>query len=252
MNEPIRYRNKIPFYYDKSPKDFRLDPYERYDPMVMRQSMIHLCDELYKEYLFQPVLDYIENIISTVERQNVLEIGCGVGRMIGHLAHQLPNANCWGIDYSYQMLKQAHDVWLEGNCIELDLTRFGYPKLEIEQSQRTNLKFGLAKCEQLPFYDNSQDVVFSSFLIDRLTDPIAGLLEMKRVVRSDGKVIIISPMNFQKSEHWDKFYPIKNLKKSMRDIGYNLLQLKEDIIVEEPMDAHGNMIMWKCIGLVLQ
>jgi hypothetical protein len=38
----------------------------------------------------------------------------------------------------------------------------------------------------------------------------------------------------------------------MRDIGYNLLQLKEDIIVEEPMDAHGNMIMWKCIGLVLQ
>jgi len=250
MREPIKYRNRIPFYYDKSPGEFRKDPYERYDPMVLRQSMIHLSDDLWGSYPFQSVLDYILNHIEA-RHKNILEVGCGVGRCIADLAMQFPNANCWGIDYSYQMLKMANDVWVDKNSIAIDLSRFGFAD-ELNQlgSSINNLEFGLARCESLPFDDDSQDLVFSSFLLDRLDDPILGLLEMKRVLRSEGRIVLVTPLNFNSASNWNRFYPAHKLRTELEHMGLEILESQEDIVVQVPMDARGNMITWTCVGIV--
>ena len=47
MKIPIQTRQGIPFFHDKNEKEFQQDPYERYDPMVIRQSALHLADELW-------------------------------------------------------------------------------------------------------------------------------------------------------------------------------------------------------------
>ena len=86
MKKPLRYRNGIPFFYDKTATDFKKDIYERYDDMVVRQTALHLADALWGHYPIQAVLDFAEEHYQNYPEHNILEVGCGVGRWIGSLA----------------------------------------------------------------------------------------------------------------------------------------------------------------------
>ena len=252
MQKPIHYRKNIPFFHNKTALEFRQDPYERYDPMVLRQSMLHLTDSLGGAYPMQPVKDYIQSNCSAEHLNNILEIGCGVGRLIGDIASMYSEVSCWGIDYSYQMLKRAKEVWVDNKSIELDLSTYGFLEgLRISRRSLTNLNFGLAKCEDLPFEDDSQDLVLSSFLLDRLSDPIQGLKEMKRVLRENGKLILVSPLNFNTSKNWSHLYPDDKLRQEIEAIGLKVLDWNDDMVIKEPMDKRRNCITWNCVAMVL-
>jgi len=252
MKPPFHFRKDIPFYYNKSEKEFSQDPYEKYDPSVIRQSMIHLSDDLWDVYPMQVILDYIHKNTSENVYNNIVELGCGVGRCIAEIANNYPEAKCWGIDYSYQMLKKAKETWIDEKPINIDFSKFGFPKINpfnINQSSK-NLHFGLTKAEDLPFDDLSQDLVFSSFLFDRLENPILGIKEMKRILSKNGKLIIVSPLNYVKAENWEAFYPENMLKVKLKELGFNIVSWDEDIIIREPMDKRGNAIHWNCLGIV--
>ena len=253
MLTPIRYRHGIPFYYDKSESDFRQDRYERYDPMVIRQSMLHLADHIWGRYPMQGVVDYITNNSSDNIDHDILEIGCGVGRMIGDIATNNPDSQCWGIDYSYQMLKQAKQVWIDGKDVQCNPINFGFSEsIKVESKSLTNLSFGLARGEALPFSDKSQDLVISSFLLDRLSDPIQCLREMKRVLRPNGKIIIVTPFNFTNGTHWNQLYPLSKFQEKLKELDFELLDWVENLMIHEPLDRRGNEIVWNCTGMVLQ
>lgn len=252
MKAAIRFRKDIPFFHDKSDIEFKQDPYENYDPYVIRQSMIHLSDHIWEKHPMQKVLDYVLQNVPSEKATNILEIGCGVGRCIGDIAAKYTESNCWGIDYSYQMLKKAKETWVDGKSTEINLSKYGFSNnCKIESHKVSNLKLGLAKCENLPFENGSQDLVFSSFLLDRLSDPIQGLKEMKRVLHPNGKIVIISPLNFNHSFHWTKFYPPIKLFSILQEMGFTILDWKEDMIIEETMDARGNVVKWNCVGMVI-
>ena len=248
----IYERKGIPFFHQKTELDFQQDIYERYHDLVVRQSALHIADELWDRYPFQPIFDFAQKHYPAEQVNNILELGCGVGRWIASLAIQYPKSACWGIDYSYQMLKRANEYWVEGREISIDLTDKGLDQQSKKERQLTNLKFGLAKTEKLPFDDNSQHLVMNSFLIDRLENPITGINEMYRILKPAGKLIIISPLNFKKSEHWKMYYPPRQLSNIIKEIGFNIIEWKEDIVINEPMDGHGNFICWNCIGMVME
>ncbi|MEN0006116.1 MAG: class I SAM-dependent methyltransferase [Bacteroidota bacterium] len=251
MLAPLFYRKNIPFFCHKSEADFRKDPYEQYDSMVVRQSALHLADQLWGQYPMQAVLDFAEAHYSDFSEGNILEVGCGVGRWIASLAQHYPQASCWGIDYSYQMLKRAQEYWVQGKEITIDLSDKGLgPALGVPGHQLSNLQFGLAKAEELPFAANSQDLVVSSFLLDRLEEPLQGLKELFRVLRPGGRLILITPLNFQQAAHWESLYPTDRLRQVMRGMGFNILTWEENIVVEESLDIHSNIIRWSCLGLV--
>lgn len=252
MQEPLLHRRDIPFFHNKTEQEIQQDPYERFDPMVLRQSALHLADDLWGSYPMQPIIDFSKIIPSTSPLKNIVEIGCGVGRWIAQWAKEFPNANCWGMDYSYQMLKRANEVWIKGDLIQLNLSRYGLPSnYQIEKTALNNLHFGLAKAATLPFDDQSQDLVVSSFLLDRLDDPIAGLKEMKRILKPDGRILMISPLNFSRAKHWETFHPPIKIYKTLVDLGFKILDWQEDILIEEPLDLRGNSVNWKCIGVAL-
>ena len=123
MKSAITHRRGIPFFYKKTALEFQQDVYERYDEMVVRQSALHLVDELWTSYPFQPVFDFAEKHYPEAAEINILDIGCSVGRWIATLAKRYPKANAWGIDYSYQMLKRANEFWVQGKEISIDLLR---------------------------------------------------------------------------------------------------------------------------------
>lgn len=251
MKTPIRYRKDIPFFYNKTEKEFQKDVYERYDGMVRKHSAYHLADALWGEYPKQVIFDFAKKHYPNFENPNIVELGTGVGRWIATLAQAYPKASCWGIDFSYQMLKQASDFWTKGQEIFIDLRNSGFPEIiNVQGHQLNNLQFGLAKAEELPFADNSQDLILSSFLLDRLEEPTQGLLEMYRVLKALGKLIVISPLNFNKAKHWQDYYPPIKLYHLLEKIGFNILHWEEEIIIREFLDFHGNGIEWKCIGLV--
>lgn len=251
MKLPINFRSNIPFFYDKSNSEFRLDPYERYDEMVIRQVALHLADELWGHYPFQAILDFVLENIKGLEDPNIAELGCGVGKMIGEIAMQHPKSQCWGIDYSYQMLQQANRFWINQQNLYLDRTERGFPIVQTNGFGLKNLQFGLAKAEELPFEDNSLDIVCHSFLMDRLKHPIEAIKETFRVLKKEGKLIFVSPLNFQKKEHWENLYPVEQLKEVFENLGFTILS-QQKIVIREPLDIHTNFIEWKCESFVMK
>ena len=251
MKPPLSHRKGIPFFCDKSEKDFLADIYERYDDVVLRQVALHLGDELWGHYPMQHILDFADDFYPSDPHQHILEIGCGVGRWIAHIAQRFPESNCWGMDYSYQMLKQANSYWVAGKDITIDLSNNGFPKTQVVKGKEIkNLNFGLANAADLPFSSDSQDLIVNSFLLDRLEDPIQGLQEMFRVLKPDGRLIMVTPLNFKHADLWDKLYPAHKIKDIVVEIGFSIMEWQEDLQIIEPLDLHGNSISWKCLAVV--
>lgn len=251
MKNPITYRMQIPFFHKKTEAEFKEDIYERYNDMVIRQTALHLGDELWDGYPLQPILDFSTTYLTKIKNPKILEIGCSVGRWIAELAQAYPEGTHWGLDYSYQMLKRAHEFWIDEKDIYLDLTHKGAANtIELKSHALKNLNFGLAKAESLPNSNNSQDLVLNSFLFDRLKDPLKGLSEMYRVLKVDGVMIFISPLNFYKKKHWEEFHPPIKIFHKLTQMGFEILEWKEGMILEEPLDCRGNVVKWNCVAFV--
>lgn len=251
MKQPHSYRKGIPFFCVKTEGEFQRDVYERYDPMVVRQSALHLADDLWGGYPMQEVLDMTHDYHPQDFIQDILGIGCGVGRWIASLAQMYPQSHCWGIDYSYQMLRQARDYWTQGKDILLDLSGKGFSDvLYLKGHQLANLNFGLANATDLPFDDNSQDLIVSSFLLDRLNDPTACLHELYRTLRPRGRLIVVTPLNFDQATSWQTLYPPIKIRDLLLQIGFKVLEWKDGIYIQEPLDLRGNCIAWNCLCFV--
>lgn len=251
MKKPLSYQQQIPFFHHKTAEAFRQDKYERYDPTVIRQTSIHLADELWGGYPFQQILDWIAPHLSDLAGEQVVDIGCGVGRLIGHIAEK-HQADCWGIDYSYQLLRRAREYWVAGKTVELDRSDQGLGACTLRGKKLANLSFGLADAASLPFADLSQAVVCNSFLLDRVKEPELVLAEMHRVLRPGGKMILATPLNFQQAAHWDAYYPSKKLQAIIEGLGFQLSDWQEDLLVKEPLDGRGNFISWKVLTMVAE
>lgn len=251
MKKPISFRKGIPLFINKTEKEISQDVYERYDGVVTKQTALHLADSLWGKYPMQEVLDFAEKYYPKLDQGNILEVGSGVGRWIGTLAQKFPNATCWGIDYSYQMLKRADEFWRQGKEIFIDERSKGFEEIHsIKGFELSNLYFGQAKASAIPFEDSSHDIILNSFLIDRLKDPLAGLKEMYRVLKPNGKLIAVTPLNFNNTNHWKTLYPPIKLYDLLLKLGLTVEDWKEELIIKEPLDVRGNSVTWNCIAFV--
>ena len=120
----------------------------------------------------------------------------------------------------------------------------------MEGKELNNLSFGLAKASDLPFSNDTQDLVVHSFLFDRLDDPAKALQEMYRVLKVGSQLIMFSPLNFDTADLWEKLYPVFKIRELLESIGFTVTNWIEDISIKEPLDFHGNYIQWKCLGIV--
>jgi len=101
--------------------------------------------------------------------KNILECGCGSGRSIGFIWHK--NAFITGIDLFEYTLKKA----------------------KTDFKNKKNVSFKLGNIENLPFANESYDLVYSTYTMEHVLNPEKAIDEMIRVVKKGGYIIVIAP-----------------------------------------------------------
>jgi len=99
---------------------------------------------------------YIFDKINLNDSHRVLEVGCGTGAILAELPDQ---TQLHGLDIDHAALAQCHSHMSSASLIR-------------------------GNALQLPYSDNSFDVVYCHFLLLWVNDPIQTLREMKRVTRN--------------------------------------------------------------------
>lgn len=104
---------------------------------------------------------------SKAEGTRILEVGVGTGK---NFPHYPPDAEIIAIDFSGKMLQRAR---------------------ERASEQKVSVCLQQMDVQALQFEDNTFDTVVASFVFCSVPDPIRGLMEIGRVCRSGGKVVLL-------------------------------------------------------------
>jgi demethylmenaquinone methyltransferase/2-methoxy-6-polyprenyl-1,4-benzoquinol methylase len=102
----------------------------------------------------------------------VLDLGCGTGELTRLVAHHFPGARVLGVDFTAAMLEVAQ-------------RRTPAPR------DAGAVAYGRATAMRLPFPDGTFDLATNAFLARNLVDLDAALVEMRRVLRPGGVLLIL-------------------------------------------------------------
>jgi ubiquinone/menaquinone biosynthesis C-methylase UbiE len=138
---------------------------------------------------YKLVMEYLPS----VEGKRVLEVACGRGGFSRLLASR--GARMFGADFSSTALQIARR------------------KITGEQTERcTQLELTQADAQNLPYADNSFDIIVSCETIEHLRDPAAALKEMARVTRSGGLLLLTTPNYFNLMGLYNLYARARNRK----------------------------------------
>ncbi len=102
--------------------------------------------------------------------RSILDVGSGAGQIARHLLRYAdPEAQITCMDLSHPMLQRARHRLKQGNP-----------------------EFVTADITKLPFADGSFDCITCGYVLEHLSDPQPGLAEMARVLRTGGRMLLLT------------------------------------------------------------
>jgi len=119
---------------------------------------------------------------------NILEIGVGTGKNLKYYSN---SARVTAIDFSEKMI--------------------GHAGRKLKKLNKNNISLIKADAQNLPYLDNSFDIVVSTFVFCSVPDPVLGFKEANRVLKKNGRAIFfehVKSMNKVKGALQDFFNPI--------------------------------------------
>jgi ubiquinone/menaquinone biosynthesis C-methylase UbiE len=105
------------------------------------------------------------------KNETVLEAGCGVGAQTKIIAKQNPQSHFVSVDISTESINKARKL--------------------IDSIGIKNVRFQQADIFQLPFENESFDHIFVCFVLEHLSDCKKALIELKRVLKKNGSIMVI-------------------------------------------------------------
>jgi len=186
-------------------------------------------------------------LLSGAPSEAVLDLGCGVGRVLYDCAPAWPKTEFVGVDLSYNMCLRAAAILRGEAPVPLPaLAGRGWPDAVFrEPRQLGNVTIAQASALDLPFVPLSFDVVMATLLLCRLPDPVAGLAQMVRVLRPGGRLLLATPCGFTTPEPWSVFVPPDALRGHLAMLGVRVDEWIDDVVYREVIDAHGNVHEWR-------
>ena len=127
-----------------------------------------IYDRRWSGYLAK-TLGFFQSWAQIDPNQTVLDVACGTGELEGLLLQENPQQKITGVDISQEMLEVAKQKLA------------AYPQVSWQS----------AKASELPFDRCSFDVVVCASSFHYFDDPLDSLTEIKRVLNSDGSLIIL-------------------------------------------------------------
>jgi demethylmenaquinone methyltransferase/2-methoxy-6-polyprenyl-1,4-benzoquinol methylase len=113
-----------------------------------------------------------------------VDVACGTGALTRELAAAAPAALVVGFDFSRQMLLRARSA---GGGPSAPTGR-GTTVLPVPP--RPSIPYAVGDALQLPLRDGSVDLVTIAFGLRNLPEPGQGLLELRRVLRPGGRLVV--------------------------------------------------------------
>ncbi|WP_254567033.1 class I SAM-dependent methyltransferase [Oscillatoria sp. HE19RPO] len=126
-----------------------------------------LFTTIFYQALHQRLLDYLQ----LPDHPNVLDLGCGTGRLLDRLAEEFPTLRGTGFDLSPEMIRQARQTKRDRH--------------------RPRLIFIQGNAEQLPFTDQQFDTVFNTISFLHYPNPSQVLSEINRVLSPGGNYYLV-------------------------------------------------------------
>ncbi|MDJ0773866.1 MAG: methyltransferase domain-containing protein [Mastigocoleus sp. MO_167.B18] len=151
----------------------------------------------------QAQIDLIEEILSwsgVEQAKNILDVGCGIGGSSLYLSARL-GAEATGITLSPVQAKRANQR-----------------ARELGFAARTN--FQVADAQEMPFADNSYDLVWSLESGEHMPNKTKFIQECYRVLKPGGKLIVVTwchrptdrlPLTAQEEKHLAEIYRVYHL-----------------------------------------
>ena len=150
--------------------------------------------------------DMLTKYIGHSDARSVLEIGCGTAIDSHYLSGKFNNVAFWACDVSKEAVEVAKKT---GELL----------------ASKVNLT--VADVESMQFDSGSFDIVFSQGVMEHFKDPIPGLKEQLRVLKSGGYLIIDVPQKYNPYT----IYKHRRLKEGIWEYGwekeYSFRELKE-------------------------
>lgn len=124
---------------------------------------------------------FMHRVLAPSQGENILEIGFGSGKWLPLLVKQVAPGKVVGVDFSPDLIKRA-------------IRKF---KSLVQTGQ---LEFRHASLSQLPFPDRSFHKICTANTLYFWPEPVKDMLELKRVLKPGGKLVI----GFRTKEQMDK------------------------------------------------
>ena len=202
----VRASRKVPPV--KGFADVRLQREGRSEEMqVFYQSLAHLCDNPHlTEDFYQYMLDLSRPFLDTGSL--VLDIGCGLGRITAEIA-TLGVAYVIGLDQSPQMTEEAARILCMRDPIPINLNLVGGKTIGSHLALNyhlDNVDFIVGDVEQLPIRGGVFDLALSLNLLDRVSDPQRAVLEIARILKPGGHLIVTHPYQWEEGPAKRKYW----------------------------------------------
>jgi SAM-dependent methyltransferase len=110
-----------------------------------------------------PLAPLFADFVGVAPGQRVADVGCGTGALTAELVERLGADAVVAVDPSAPFVEAIRER---------------HPRVEVHR----------AGAEQLPLPDDTFDAALAQLVVHFMTDPVAGLLEMRRVVKPGGVV----------------------------------------------------------------
>ena len=192
---------------------------------VMNDAMSFGMHRLWKKILIE--------LASIGEDDFILDIASGTGDISKLISKEYPNTNIFMSDINYEMLDEGRNR-------------------AIDESFNKNCHFCQLSGEELPFKDNTFDVITVGFGLRNFTDKEKGLKEMKRCLKKNGKLLVLEfskPINpvFSKIYDWYSFNVLPKLGFLLANDSDSYQYLAESIRMHPDQDKLKDMML--AVGL---
>ena len=192
---------------------------------VMNDAMSFGMHRLWKKILIE--------LASIGEDDFILDIASGTGDISKLISKEYPNTNIFMSDINYEMLDEGRNR-------------------AIDESFSRNCHFCQLSGEELPFKDNTFDVITVGFGLRNFTDKEKGLKEMKRCLKKNGKLLVLEfskPINpvFSKIYDWYSFNVLPKLGSLLANDSDSYQYLAESIRMHPDQDKLKDMML--AVGL---
>ena len=122
-------------------------------------------DILFPSVFYQAIHKRLLEYVNLPREANVLDIGCGTGRLLDRLASEEPTLQATGLDFSGEMIRQAR----------------------AHNRHRPRIIFIEGNATALPFAENQFDAVFNTLSFLHYDSPEQVFQQVSRVLRPGGR-----------------------------------------------------------------